>query len=92
MDKRFQNSNQDDVSALKEASTSKNTKHSTFTWVNAFDAWSKARNLTKKLFQYEPKELNKTLEKFYTELRKKDGTDYEPACLRTMIGSLDRYV
>ena len=30
--------------------------------------------------------------KFYEELRKADGSEYEPACLRVMRASLDRYL
>ena len=39
---------------------------------------------------YEPAYLNVTLENFCAELRKTDGTDYEPACLKVMISDLDR--
>ena len=40
---------------------------------------------------YQPEDLNLILEKFYAELRKTNGTDYEPACLRVMICPLDKY-
>ena len=39
---------------------------------------------------YQPEDLNLILEKFYAELRKTNGTDYEPTCLRVMMSSLDR--
>ena len=31
---------------------------------------------------YQPEDFNLILEKFYEELQKAHGTDYEPACLR----------
>ena len=37
-------------------------------------------------------DLNDILMKFYAELRKADGSEYEPACLRVMKASLDRYL
>ena len=30
------------------------------------------------------------LTKFYVEVRKTDGSDYEPSCLKIMLSSLDR--
>ena len=38
---------------------------------------------------YQPEDLKLILEKSYTELRKTNETNYEPACLRVMINSLD---
>lgn len=87
---RFAKSNTEDVLELQDASSSKNTKRSTNTWVKIFEFWSTVRGIDKKLYQFEEMELNKVLERFYTELRKEDGTEYEPACLRVMISALDR--
>ena len=36
-------------------------------------------------------ELDKILQHVFAQLRKKDGTNYEPDSLRTMLGALDRY-
>ena len=36
-------------------------------------------------------EMNDILGHFYAELRKEDGTDYEPDSLRVMLASLDRH-
>ena len=36
-------------------------------------------------------ELDKILQHFFAQLRKKDGTNYEPDSLRMMLGALDRY-
>ena len=38
-----------------------------------------------------PEELDKIL-RFYAELVKSDGTDYEPESLRVMIACLDRHL
>ena len=87
---RFGNSNMDDVLHLKEASSSKNTKKSTNTWVKTFESWGEVRGVNRKIYEIPEKELNELLERFYAELRKVDGNEYEPACLRVMISALDR--
>ena len=90
MANRFAISNGNDIKDLQVASSSKNTSRSTNTWVNVFESWSKSRGINKKLYEFNPEELNKILERFYTELRKTDGDEYEPGCLKVMISALDR--
>ena len=41
---------------------------------------------------YCPQALDGLLNKFYVEIRKKDGTDYEPDSLRVMQAAIDRYL
>ena len=36
-------------------------------------------------------ELDVVLQNFFAELKKKDGTDYEPESLQTMLAALDRF-
>ena len=43
---------------------------------------------TEEMHNHQPEDLNLVLEKFYAELRKVNGTDYEQACLRVMMSSL----
>ena len=87
---RFFNASDSDIEALKEASSSKNTKRSTLNWLQLFNKWKETHTYTQEIHTYEPKELNVILERFYAELRKTDGKDYEPTCLRVMLSSLDR--
>ena len=37
-------------------------------------------------------ELDMVLQNLLAELKKKDGTDYEPESLRTMLAALDRFL
>ena len=37
-------------------------------------------------------ELNMVLQNFFAELKKKDGTEYEPESLQTMLAALDRFL
>ena len=92
MASRFFESNDDDVSFFRDASTSLETKKSTNTWVRIFQSWARARNNNEDMSSYPPAQLNQTLEKFYVELRKKNGDTYEPACLRVMIAAFDRHL
>ena len=55
-----------------------------------FNNWAQTRNINPDIENYTPAELNKILKLFYTELRKADGHEYEPNCLRIMISSIDR--
>ena len=71
---------------------SKNTKFSTNTWVNTYRSWAKVRGNMEQMEKYSAKELNNVLGQFYGEIRKKDGSDYEPDCLRVMQASINRYL
>ena len=61
-----------------EASTSKNTKKGTQVWINVFNNWAKCRGYNEPIYAYKVSELNEVLKKFYVEVRKKDGSSYEP--------------
>ena len=62
------------------------------TWVNVFQSWAKERGFPHKVSAYEPENLDKTLCIFYTEIRKRDGNQYESDCLHVIRSSLDRYL
>ena len=65
-------------------------KKSTSTWLNIWTSWSESKNFETNLLSYEAKQLDDTLQKFFAEIRKKDGSEYEPDSLRVMLASLDR--
>ena len=92
MASRFHQTNSNELEALKSKTRNKNTDHSTGTWINTFQSWAKERGLNQELSWHVPHDLNDVLMKFYAELRKADGSEYEPACLRVMRASLDRYL
>ena len=73
-----------DLSLLYDKSHNKNTVRSTNTWLNTYRAWARFRNVKEDLEEYDPVDLDRILAQFYAEVRKKDGTDYEPDCLRVM--------
>lgn len=89
---RFQTVTENDISALKEKSRNKNTAKTTKTWINTFKSWAEEKHERSDIENIPPKELNIMLERFYTSLRKKDNTDYEPESLAVMQAAIDRYL
>ena len=86
---RFHDSNESEIKYLKDKAHNKNTGLSTNTWVNAFKYLAKTRCKNEDLTSYKPKELDTALQLFHVEVRKKEGADYEPECLRVMRAGLD---
>ena len=81
-----------DLQKFKEKNLNKNTTKSTNTWVNRFETWRKWRELPHKLEEIPKQNLSGTLERFFAEVRKSDGSEYEPDSLRTMLAALDRHL
>ena len=81
-----------DLQQYKDKNRNKNTEQSTSTWVNRFESWRQWRNVPSKLEEIPREELDNTLQLFYAELRKADGTDYESGSLRMMLAALDRHL
>jgi hypothetical protein len=50
----------------------------------------KLKNETRELHKIEPTELDPLLANFVLTVRKKDGGEYEPNSLRSIISSVDR--
>ena len=77
---------------MRKKSLNSNTAKTTNTWYNAFRSWALERNVHADNENIPPVQLNEILEIFYAELRKKDGSEYEPESLAVMQVSLDRYL
>ena len=60
--------------------------------MNVWTSWAESKNFETNLLSYEGKQLDETLQKFFAEIRKKDGSEYEPDSLRVMLASLDRHL
>ena len=63
-------------------------------WVaQNLDTLKICKRLDEEIENYEPAELNTSLEQFYAELKNKHGEDYKPENdLKVMIASLDRHL
>ena len=82
----------DEIMEINNSAASKNTKRTTQTWLTVWRNWCLARNIDDKMECFSPQVLDGILTKFYAEVRKKDGSEYEPDSLRVMQASLDRYL
>ena len=74
----------DVINNLKTSSENKNTRKSTNLWVGIFKKWAALRNFEENLETYDVRELDNALSKFYTEVRKKNGDEYEPDSLKVI--------
>ena len=84
-------SNETLLETLEEAEN-KNTKRSTTTWMRVWSSWAKSRNINVNMETISPAALDEILQKYYLEVRKQDGTDYEPDSLKVMQAALERYL
>ena len=88
----FKTASSEDLERLLSNTENKNTKRTTQTWMNRFNSWRESRKIAQELHEISPEELDKILQRFYAELVKSNGTDYEPESLRVMIACLDRHL
>ena len=80
------------IEGLKNCSKNENTTKSTGFWLSVWRKWRVEKEITDKIENYEPAELNTLLEHFYAEVNNKKGEDYEPGSLKVMMASLDRHL
>ena len=89
---RFPLVSDEEILEINETAASTNTARVTKTWMAAWAEWCKARNINVHMESHCPPALDGLLNKFYVEITKKDGTDYEPDSLRVMQAAIDRYL
>jgi len=89
---RFPLVSDEEITEINETAASKNTARATKTCMTTWAEWCKVRNINVNMETYCPRALGGLLNKFYVEIRKKDGTDYEPDSLKVMQAALDRYL
>ena len=59
-------------------------------WKNVFKKWANETNLQPNLEDYQSDVLDQTMSQLYDEVRKENGNDSEPDCLKVMQASLER--
>ena len=88
---RFPDCDAKELQQFQENVENSNAKKSAETWDTVWTTWADEKGCSPVIVSYEAKELDEKLRKFFTEVRKKDGSDHEPDSLRVMIASLDRH-
>ena len=83
MAERFPDFQVQEIQELRQNSENQNTKKSTTTWLNV---WAESKNFETNLLSYEGKQVDETLQKFFAEIRKKDGSEYEPDSFKSYVG------
>ena len=89
---RFPVFTDEDINELQSLAVNTNTSRSTKHWIKVVQTWCKSRNITENFETLEPSQLDKMLCRFYAEVKKKDGDDYEPESLKIMQAAIDRYL
>ena len=79
-------------SILLEAETKTQTPPRAQMWLNVFNEWKLQRNEARRFEDIPPEELDAILCRFFAEIRKKDGGEYEPESLAVMQSALDRHL
>ena len=80
-----------ELQRLKDKNKNKNTERSTNTWAKRFTKWQEQKGIDVSVGKVSATEVDRVLQHFFAELKKQDGSDYEPDSLRTMLGALDRH-
>ena len=73
-------------------SENKNTKRKTETDMRIFSAYLISLNEVRPIESLPPIELDRYLTTFFSVIKKHDGNEYEPASLRGMLCSVERYL
>ena len=89
---RLHSTSESEINFFKDKPRNQNTENSTNTWVNAFKEWAKSRQKNDNIASYQPEDLDRILQVFYVEVRKRNKEEYEPECLRVMRAGLERHL
>ena len=88
-----QHSEPDNEYEIDELATeNKNTKRKTETDMRIFSAYLISLKESRKAEEIPPQELDPYLSMFFSVVKKHDGHEYEPASLRGMLCSVERYL
>ena len=81
-----------DIDFYVANATNANTQRCTDKWVNCFKEWATSKKKDHEIEKLAPFELDLRLQNFFTEVRKRDGTEYEPNSLASLQAGIDRYL
>ena len=82
----------DEIQQLAEKLVNKNAIKTTKTWINVWKMWATTKGLNDDILKYNAKELSNHFSRFFAEIRKSDGSKYEPDTLRVMLAVLDKHL
>ena len=82
---RFPEISGEEIQKLAEKAVNKNTVKTTKTWMNVWKSWTESKGLNEDIVKYEANELDECFSRFFAEIRKSDGSDYEPDTLKGYV-------
>ena len=88
---RFTLATDNTIEELRNGAKNINTSKSMSFWLSVWKTWCEVKSVALEIEKHEPAELNRLLEKFYAEVKNKNGQDYKPDSLSVMIAALDRH-
>ena len=89
---RFPLTSNEQIQETIKEEENKNTIRSTNTWMRVWYSRAKSRQINESIETMAPATLDGVLQKFYLEVRKQDGSEYEPDSLKVMQAALERYL
>lgn len=89
---RFVPMAENDIEKFISDSENMNTRRKTLCHVNLVKDFLCEKGIKTPIEQLSPYELNNHLMNFFVSFRQKNGSEYEPVTLRSMLGSLERYL
>ncbi|XP_066920125.1 uncharacterized protein KIAA1958-like [Clytia hemisphaerica] len=89
---RFDSCNNDNIQQFIDKSKNQNTTKATSLSKRTYDAWANERNQTKDNELLNPVDLDSLLQRFFAEIKKQNGKDYEPGSLASLQSGIDRYL
>ena len=90
-DKRFAQINMNPQQFI-QLNENENTRRKTLGHQKLFESFLETKQEERQIHNIPPSQLNTYLCEFILRVRQKDGKDYEPTSLRSIISSLDRYL
>ena len=92
MDRFTKAASEPNIEEFINKSKNTNTTKSTNLWMRVYESWAEIRGANLKIETLSPEELDITLQSFYSEVKRKDGKDYEPNSLANMQAGIERYL
>ena len=89
---RFSSVISEDIQSLVNKSKNSNTTKATSQWMRVFNSWTALRGDVRPIYLLCLLDLDKVLQRFYAEVRKTNGDEYEPNSLASMQAGIDGYL
>ena len=84
--------NSEDIQALVNKSKNSSTTKAASQYMRVFNSWASLRSEVRPIYLLSPIDLDKVLQSFYPEVKKKNADGYKPNSLASMQAGIDKYL